>query len=163
MTEITIDMFDSTCKNQFKEKIDSYCYVATALLGGLIIYHTYLTIHAIVISRFTNKPQTVTIINDLAKQTSINQPRRVRNEDSKQRDKDTKDINKELRIVFHQICLAITYPSADDAQKVEVIKGFIAGANPVIKRDINCNLIGSNVLALPAPTNTDDNHILKNE
>lgn len=154
--EITPEFYDVTCINKFNETIASYCWVALALLCALFLFQFLSFSRTVLESKWTNRPQPITIITELSKAVNATPPR-TRSGDSKQRDKETKEINKDLRIVFKQICDTLSFPNADNNTKMEVILKLISSANPLIKRDIPCNLIGNlqepTLLTLPSPKN----------
>ena len=82
----------------FREKITSYCFVVLALWLGLSLYQVYTLFRAILVKRLGGS-QTIQIINEVNKKPTI--PKKTA---SKDKDAETKTINKELRRIMQQLC-----------------------------------------------------------
>jgi len=139
--EINNDVFTNTCIPMFQEKITSYCWVVMALCFGFSLYQIYSILYTIIIAKFGGKSQTINIINEVNKKKHLNTPTK-KIEDATERRKATEAINKETRRLLQAICDVITFP-AENEHKIEAIKKFICCSNPIVKRDIICDLIGN--------------------
>ena len=129
----------------FREKIISYCYVVLALWLGLSLYQVYSLFRAILVKRLGGS-QTIQIINEVNKK-----PTAPKNPASAIRSKETEAINKELRKIMQQLCDTLLLENYEDANKINAMKTFLARSDPIMKRDITCELIGKtdpNVLLL---------------
>jgi hypothetical protein len=139
--EINNDVFINTCIPMFQEKITSYCWVVLALWFGFSLYQIYTIVYTIIVAKLGGKSQTITIINEVNKKKQLDSPIK-KNEDTNERRKATEAINKETRRLLQAICDVITFP-AENEHKIEAIKKFICCSNPIVKRDIVCDLIGN--------------------
>ena len=140
--EITNDVFINTCIPMFKEKITSYCWVVMALWFGFSMYQIYTIVYTIIIAKFGGKAQTINIINEVNKKKHPETPIK-KIEDANERRKATEAINKETRRLLQAICDIISFPSVENECKIEAIKKFLCCSNPIVKRDIVCDLIGN--------------------
>ena len=126
----------------FQEKITSYCWVVMALWFGFSLYQIYSILYTIIIAKFGGKAQTINIINEVNKKKHPETPTK-KNEDANERRRATEAINKETKRLLQAICDIITFPSVENEHKIEAIKKFICCSNPIVKRDIVCDLIGN--------------------
>ena len=134
--EISPEVFENTCQPMFREKITSYCYVVLALWLGLSLYQVYSLFRAILVKRLGGS-QTIQIINEVNKK-----PTAPKNPASAIRSKETEAINKELRKIMQQLCDTLLLENYEDANKINAMKTFLARSDPIMKREITCELIG---------------------
>lgn len=114
-------------------------------MAGLIVIPGLFTLSGDPCKRLGGS-QTIQIINEVNKK-----PTTPKNPASAIRSKETEVINKELRKIMQQLCDTLLLENYEDANKINAMKTFLARSDPIIKRDITCELIGKtdpNVLLL---------------